>query len=70
MAIEAIASPAAGPEAFDDQSADELSRLGAILIDRGSLPAFRIGWLWRVLLHDLEVYVARQQAVERLRIGK
>src|SRR5438132_6296116 len=37
MEIEAIASPAAGPETFDDQSADELSRLGAILIAEGAI---------------------------------
>ncbi len=37
MAIEAIASPAAGPDVFDDQSADELSRLGAILIAGGAI---------------------------------
>ncbi len=37
MAIEAIAPPAAGPDGFEEQSADELSRLGAILIAGGAI---------------------------------
>lgn len=40
------------------------------LIARGELPGFRIGWGWRVLISDLEAFIARQQASERRRIGK
>ena len=40
------------------------------LQNRGELPGFKIGAQWRVMLVDLEAYVARQQATERERIGK
>lgn len=40
------------------------------LINRGELPGFRVGWKWRVMLRDLEAYIARQQVAERQRIGK
>jgi putative molybdopterin biosynthesis protein len=62
------------PKAISKKAAAELLTVSEKtierLINRGELPGFRVGWKWRIMLADLEAYVARQQASERRRIGK
>jgi len=61
------------PRAIDRETAAQMLGVSCKTVEReinrGHIQAFKIGTQWRIMLRDLETYIAQQKEAQRRRVG-